>query len=124
MPKNLGRGLPLPLHPQIDQIYTVCEKWTKNLGRALPPSFGQNKKKTATFFRETFPKVRKRDATISLSKIVRFDVPERSVTPHLCLPVKPASFSEHIQGKLEESPKFIVSVYISSPVELFPQICG
>ena len=37
VPNNLGRGLPLPPHPQIDPIYTVCEKWTKNLGRALPP---------------------------------------------------------------------------------------
>ena len=36
VPKKLGRGLPLPPHPQIDPIYTVCEKWTKNLGRALP----------------------------------------------------------------------------------------
>ena len=37
VPKNLGRGLPplLPI-PKLTQ-YTVCEKWTKNLGRALPP---------------------------------------------------------------------------------------
>ena len=28
-------------------------------------------------------------------------VPERRVTPHRCLPVNPASFKEHIQGKLE-----------------------
>ena len=48
--KNLGRGLPLPPHPQIDPIYTVCEKWTKNLGRALPPLLIWTKfKRTATF---------------------------------------------------------------------------
>ena len=28
-------------------------------------------------------------------------LPERSVTPQRCLPVKPASFREHIQGNLE-----------------------
>ena len=50
VPKNLGRGLPLPPSPQIDPIYTVCEKWTKNLGRALPPSFGQNPKEQLLFF--------------------------------------------------------------------------
>ena len=27
--------------------------------------------------------------------------PDRRVTPHRCLPLKPASFSEHIQGKLK-----------------------
>ena len=50
--KKLGRGLPLPPHPQIDPIYTVCEKWTKSLGRALPspPSFGQNPKEQLLFF--------------------------------------------------------------------------
>ena len=37
MTKKLGRDLLLPPHPQIDPVYTVCEKWTKNLGRALPP---------------------------------------------------------------------------------------
>ena len=40
--KNLGRGLPLPPHPQIDPIYTVSEKWTKS-------------KRTATFFSEDLP---------------------------------------------------------------------
>ena len=50
VPKNLGRGLPLPPHPQIDPIYTVCEKWTKNLGRAPPPSFGQNPKEQLLFW--------------------------------------------------------------------------
>ena len=34
--KKFGQGSPLPPHTQIDPIYTVCEKWTKNLGRALP----------------------------------------------------------------------------------------
>ena len=33
--KNLGRGLPLPAHPQIDPIYTVCEKWTKSKKTAI-----------------------------------------------------------------------------------------
>ena len=47
--KKLGRGLPLPPHPQIDPIYTVCEKWTKNFGRALPPSIGQNPKEQLLF---------------------------------------------------------------------------
>ena len=54
MRKKIGRGLPLPPHPQIDPIYTVCEKWTQNLGRALPP-FGQNPREQLLFFRETFP---------------------------------------------------------------------
>ena len=50
VPNNLGRGLPLSPHPQIDLIYTVCEKWTKNLGRALPPpSIGQNPKEQLLF---------------------------------------------------------------------------
>ena len=50
VPKNLGKGLPLPPHSQIDPIYTICEKWTKNLGRALPPpSFGQNPKEQLFF---------------------------------------------------------------------------
>ena len=31
-----GVTVPLPPHPQIDPLYTVCEKLTKNLGRALP----------------------------------------------------------------------------------------
>ena len=53
VPKNLGRGLPLPPHPQIDPIYTVCEKWTKNLGRALPPLIWTKSKRTAIFFGKT-----------------------------------------------------------------------
>ena len=28
------------------------------------------------------------------------NIPERRVTPHRCLPEKPASFREHVQGKL------------------------
>ena len=56
VPKNLGRGLPLPPHPQIHPKYTVCEKWTKKLGKALPPLIWTKSKRTATFFRETFPK--------------------------------------------------------------------
>ena len=51
--KKLGRGLPLPPHPQIDPIYTVCEKWTKYLGRALP----LKSKRTVTVFREIFPNI-------------------------------------------------------------------
>ena len=30
--------------------YTVCEKWTKNLGMALPPLIWTKSKRTATFF--------------------------------------------------------------------------
>ena len=56
VPKNLGRGLPLPPHPQIDPIYTVCEKWTKNLGRALPPLNWTKSKRTATFFGRPSPR--------------------------------------------------------------------
>ena len=48
VPKNLSRGFPLPPHPQIDPIYTVCENRTNNLGRALP-SFGQNPKEQLLF---------------------------------------------------------------------------
>ena len=55
MPTNLGRGLPLPLPPQIYPIYTVCEKWTKNLGSS-PPLIWAKSKRTASFFCETFPK--------------------------------------------------------------------
>ena len=53
-------------------------------------------------------------------------VPERSVTPQRCLPVKPASFNEHIQGKLGVSSKFVVAfcTFFFTPVELFSQICG
>ena len=54
VPKNLGRGLSLPLLPQIDPIYTVCKKWTKNLG-SPPPIIWTKSKRTATFFHETFP---------------------------------------------------------------------
>ena len=50
MPRNLGRGLPLPPHPQIDPIYTVCEKWTKNLGRALTPLIWTKSKEQLLFF--------------------------------------------------------------------------
>ena len=35
--KKFGQGSPLPPHTQIDPIYTVCEKWTKNFNTALPP---------------------------------------------------------------------------------------
>ena len=50
VPKKLGRGLPLPPHPQIDPIYTVCEKWTKILGRALPPPHLDKIQKNSYFF--------------------------------------------------------------------------
>ena len=56
VPKNLGRGLPFLPHAQIDQIHIVCEKWTKNLGRALPPPQLDKIQKNSYFFRETFPK--------------------------------------------------------------------
>ena len=56
VPKSLGKGLPLLPYPQIDPIYTVCEKWTKNLGRALPPPQLDKIQKNSYFFRETFPK--------------------------------------------------------------------
>ena len=46
----MGRGLPLPPHPQIDPIYTVFEMWTKNLGGALPPLIWTKSKRTAIFF--------------------------------------------------------------------------
>ena len=50
--KKFGQGSP---PPQIDPIYTVCEKRTKNLGRALPsPLIWTKSKRTATLFRETF----------------------------------------------------------------------
>ena len=49
--KNLGGSPP----PQIDPIYTVCEKWTKHLGRALPPPHLDKIQKKSSFFRETFP---------------------------------------------------------------------
>ena len=35
MPKNLGRGLPLPPHPQVVPIYIVCENWTKSKRTAI-----------------------------------------------------------------------------------------
>ena len=48
-----GVTVPLPPHPQIDPLYTVCEKLTKNLGRALPsPLIWTKSKRTATFFLE------------------------------------------------------------------------
>ena len=51
-----GVTVPLPPHPQIDPIYTVCEKWTKNLGRALPPLNWTKSKRTATFFGRPSPR--------------------------------------------------------------------
>ena len=45
---NLGRYLPIPI-PELTN-YTVCEKWTKNLGRALHPFIWTKSKRTATFF--------------------------------------------------------------------------
>ena len=52
---QIWQGSPPP-HPQIDPIYTVCEKWTKNLGRALspPPHFDKIQKNSYPF-RETVP---------------------------------------------------------------------
>ena len=52
-PKLFGRGLPLPPHPQIDPIYTVCEKWTNIWAGPSPPLIWTKSKRTATFFRET-----------------------------------------------------------------------
>ena len=69
VPKNLGRGLPLPPHPQIDPIYTVCEKWTKKLGRAPPPIIWTKSKRTATFFRETFPKLDEDENSFCLRRV-------------------------------------------------------
>ena len=37
---------------------------------------------------------------ISLILVTKVLLPDRRVTPHRCFPLKPASFSEHIQGKL------------------------
>ena len=60
---SLDRDLPLPHHLQIHPIRTVCEKLTKNLGRALPPTFGQNPKEQQ-FFRETIPlKIEQRECS-------------------------------------------------------------
>ena len=51
--KKFGQGSP---PPQIDPIYTVCEKRTKNLGRALPsPPHLDKIHKNSYFFRETVP---------------------------------------------------------------------
>ena len=69
VPNNLGRGLPLPPHPQIDPIYTVCEKWTKKLGRAPPPIIWTKSKRTATFFRETFPKLDEDENSFCLRRV-------------------------------------------------------
>ena len=41
--------------PKLTQ-YAVCEKWTNNLGRAPPPSFGQNPKEQLLFFVKPFHK--------------------------------------------------------------------
>ena len=53
--KKLGIGLPLPPHPQFVSIYIVCEKWTKNLGSALPPFIWTKSKRTDTFFGRPSP---------------------------------------------------------------------
>ena len=48
-----GVTVPLPPHPQIDPLYTVCEKLTKNLGRALPsPPHLDKIQKNSYFFLE------------------------------------------------------------------------
>ena len=48
-----GVTIPLPPHPQIDPLYTVCEKLTKNLGRALPsPPHLDKIQKNSYFFLE------------------------------------------------------------------------
>ena len=53
--QKLGRGLPLPIPiPKLTQ-YTVCEKWTKNLGSPPPPHLDKIQKNSYFFFRETFP---------------------------------------------------------------------
>ena len=46
---GVSPSLPIPILAQ----YTVCEKWTKYLGRALP----LKSKRTVTFFREIFPNI-------------------------------------------------------------------
>ena len=48
-----GVTAPPPPHPQIDPLYTVCEKLTKNLGRALPsPPHLDKIQKNSYFFLE------------------------------------------------------------------------
>ena len=44
-------SLPIPKLTQ----YTVCEKWTNNVGRLPPLLIWTKSKRTATFFRETVP---------------------------------------------------------------------
>ena len=55
--KKLGGGPPpsplLPI-PKLTQ-YTVCEKWTKEIGGVFPPLIWTKSNRTAIFFRETFP---------------------------------------------------------------------
>ena len=51
-----GVTVPLPPHPQIDPLYTVCEKLTKNLGRALPsPPHLDKIQKNSFFFSGDLP---------------------------------------------------------------------
>ena len=52
VPKNLGRGLPLPPHPQIDPIYIQFMKSGQKIwaGPCPPPSFGQNPKEQLLYF--------------------------------------------------------------------------
>ena len=57
-----GVTVPLPPHPQIDPLYTVCEKLTKNLGRALPsPPHLDKIQKNSYFFLGNHPSLTEHD---------------------------------------------------------------
>ena len=54
-------------------------------------------------------------------QISKYSLPDRRVTPHRCLPLNPASFREHIQGKLVRNHEELCSSFkprkeIFSPV--------
>ena len=55
VPKNLGRGFPLPPHPQIDPIQFVKSGRKIWAGPSPPPSFGQNPKEHRFFSQEISP---------------------------------------------------------------------
>ena len=50
--------------------------------------------------------------------------PESSVTPHLCLPLKPASFREHIHGKVERDvPDLPIKIIMKRKLDRCQNIC-
>ena len=50
--------------------------------------------------------------------------PERRVTPHLCLPEKPASFSEHIHGNLRSKKLLLIIIETLSSSSTLKQSTG